>query len=265
MTCAADTLRWVAGDGSWHEPGNWNPARVPAANDDVIIDTGAAVTVTYTSGELTLDSLNVTGRLILSDGSLTVTQPSQITGTLVITSGATLAADGPQATLSVTDSATIDAGNLSALDGGHITLPKATRYLAGSLRAQGPGSRLDLSAIDNLGLGGGGELSITDAVSREVSVFNDTSGPPSDNLGILDAVSREVSVFNGAGNPDPNLDILDAVSREVSIFNDTSGSGGPGVNITDANSREVSVFNGSSTAGASITDAVSREVSVENK
>lgn len=66
-----------------------------------------------------------------------------------------------------------------------------------------------------------------DAVSREVSIFDD--GPPGP---AFEAISREVSIFdNGAPSP-----AFEAISREVSIF-DTAAYALDGV------SREVSVFN----------------------
>ena len=50
-----------------------------------------------------------------------------------------------------------------------------------------------------------------DAVSREISVFNDQDNP----VDFLDAVSREISVFNDLDNP---VIIGDAISREMSVF-----------------------------------------------
>jgi hypothetical protein len=259
----AATIQWTAGSGSWHEPGNWNLGRVPAAGDAVVVNTGTAVTVTYTTGVLTLASLAITGHLVLSGGSLAVTNASQITGDLTVATGATLTATGSQAVLTVTGSATLNLGNLYALNGGRITLPAATHYLGpGVLRAQGTGSRLELLNLTNIGLGGGGALEFLDAVSREVSVFNDAGSGSA--LGLADAISREVSVFNDAGSGSA-LGLADAVSREVSVFNDTSGAGSGGVVIRDAVSREVSAFNAAAPPDAPILDAVSREVSVENQ
>ena len=75
-----------------------------------------------------------------------------------------------------------------------------------------------------------GQTSTSDAVSREVSVFN--IGAPSASV---EAVSREVSVFN-IGAPSASVE---AVSREVSVFN----IGAPSASSVEAISREVSVFN----------------------
>ena len=86
----------------------------------------------------------------------------------------------------------------------------------------------------------------TDAVSREVSVFN--QGPPP---AIVEAISREVSFFN-QGLSSPNVE---AVSREISLFN--QGLASPNV---EAISREVSLFD-QGVASPSV-EAISREVSV---
>ena len=59
----AAVKNWVAGDGNWNTPGNWSPAGVPGAGDDVKIDLNIAVprTVTYDypGPPVTLNSLGV--------------------------------------------------------------------------------------------------------------------------------------------------------------------------------------------------------------
>jgi hypothetical protein len=97
-----------------------------------------------------------------------------------------------------------------------------------------------------------GQTPPSDAIAREVSIFNYGVTPASGT----DAISREVSVFNYGVTPASGTD---AISREVSVFNSgvTLASG------TDAISREVSLFNSGVTL-ASGTDAISREVSVFN-
>jgi hypothetical protein len=69
-----------------------------------------------------------------------------------------------------------------------------------------------------------------------------------------DAISREVSLYNAIAD----APAIDAVSREVSLLNDLDLLGTP----TDSISREVSMLNDLSPAPAELTDAISREVSV---
>ncbi len=85
-----------------------------------------------------------------------------------------------------------------------------------------------------------------DAVSREVSIFN--QGPPP---AIVEAISREVSLFN-QGLTSPNVE---AISREISLFNQ-----GPPPASVEAISREVSLFD-QGLASPNV-EAISREVSL---
>lgn len=71
-----------------------------------------------------------------------------------------------------------------------------------------------------------------DAISRELSVFNDLVG----EVLIGDAISRELSVLNDLIGP---IALSDANSRELSVFNDLR----PPIEYDDAVTREVSVFN----------------------
>lgn len=72
-----------------------------------------------------------------------------------------------------------------------------------------------------------------------------------------DAISREVGVFNDLTSSNP---ASDAISREVSVLKEAAAEPPP----SDAISREVGVFNEDSLAFLS-TDAISREVSVDDK
>ncbi|NLX23279.1 MAG: hypothetical protein GXY55_16630 [Phycisphaerae bacterium] len=75
------------------------------------------------------------------------------------------------------------------------------------------------------------EVEITDAVTREFSVYNGSLEP----VEVTDAVTREFSVYNGSLEP---VEVTDSVTREFSLYN---GSLGP-VEVTDAVTREFSVF-----------------------
>lgn len=90
-----------------------------------------------------------------------------------------------------------------------------------------------------------------DAISREVSVFNDLSS------GATDAVSREVSVYNDLMAP-PDMP-TDAISREYSVYNEPVAA----TLAIDSISREYSVYNEPIPAIQAV-DAISREVSVED-
>ena len=68
----ACTITWDGGSsGSWHTPSNWNPDRLPGAEDVVCIPAGASVA--YTSGTTSVAILRGDGGLALAGGTLTLT------------------------------------------------------------------------------------------------------------------------------------------------------------------------------------------------
>jgi subtilase family serine protease len=81
----------------------------------------------------------------------------------------------------------------------------------------------------------------TDAISREVSVFNNVLG----DVEFTDSNGREFSVFN---NILGDVDFTDSNGREFSVFNNILGD----VDFTDSNGREFSVMN---LSGLIIADA----------
>lgn len=98
------------------------------------------------------------------------------------------------------------------------------------------------------------EVEVTDAISREISIFNDLSGTPEAS----DSISREVSIFNDLVGDE--FFATDAVGRELSTFNDLTG---PEFAINDAIGREISTFNDLVESEIVATDAISREFSVQ--
>ena len=108
----------------------------------------------------------------------------------------------------------------------------------------------------------------SEAISREVSIFN--SGLPSAATITtnVEAISREVSVFN-SGLPSATTisTNVEAISREVSIFNSGLPSATTITTNVEAISREVSVFNSglpSATTISTNVEAISRELSIFN-
>jgi hypothetical protein len=85
----------VDASGSFDDPNNWSPARVPGANDDVVIDRAVNVTVTIGSGA-NIHSLQSKAKttLLVAGGSLTVGASSEIDGPFKLSSGS-LTANGP--------------------------------------------------------------------------------------------------------------------------------------------------------------------------
>jgi hypothetical protein len=76
-----ETITWTggAGDGSWHKAGNWDLNRAPGAGDDVVIpDMSPDVTVTYSSGATSINSLTSEEAFTLSGGTLTIDSASEL-------------------------------------------------------------------------------------------------------------------------------------------------------------------------------------------
>jgi hypothetical protein len=85
----AATVSWDGGgDGSaWHDPLNWSEDALPGATDDVAI-TVADAEVTYSTGAVTVQSLNCPRPLRLTGGTLTVTGDAEFgSGTLRLMGG----------------------------------------------------------------------------------------------------------------------------------------------------------------------------------
>ncbi|MBC7514553.1 MAG: hypothetical protein H7234_08980 [Herminiimonas sp.] len=75
-----------AGDFDWSKPVNWTGDTLPVAGNDVVIDTG--VRVTHASGTDQIRGLTIVGNnaVLISGGSLSVSGPTTIDGTLMSTS-----------------------------------------------------------------------------------------------------------------------------------------------------------------------------------
>ena len=46
----AATVTWIGGSGDWSTPANWSTDSLPGTNDDVVIEAGASITVTHSTG-----------------------------------------------------------------------------------------------------------------------------------------------------------------------------------------------------------------------
>jgi hypothetical protein len=91
----ADTITWtgLAGDGSWHTPGNWDMNRVPASWERVRIpDLSNTSAVTHSIGFTLIRSLQCDEALVLSAGTIEVDEYVFLAKSLTMSSG-TLKAD----------------------------------------------------------------------------------------------------------------------------------------------------------------------------
>lgn len=100
-SCAIATIRWDGGanTSAWGTPANWSPERVPEATDHVCIDsTAPGASVAFTTGTVTVKSLDVRKPFAVSGGTLTLgdaVQPSRLVGGVTL-SGGTLGGASPR-------------------------------------------------------------------------------------------------------------------------------------------------------------------------
>ena len=127
-------VAWISdSDGDWNDPAKWSTGQVPGAADAVLIDrAGANPTITHSSGNSTVKSLQCQEAFSITGGSLTVTGSCQFNGTFAMTNYASLTASGAQASVSVSGSATLQAANIFALGGGVIDASSVTSYEGGT-------------------------------------------------------------------------------------------------------------------------------------
>jgi hypothetical protein len=264
---AAEVVRWIGpAAGDWSDAESWSTGAPPTPADDLVAGDTAPVAITHAVGDSEIRSLTLTGKLNISGGSITLTHASGIQGELWMAPGTSLTASGGSAVLVVTEGAEISGAHLLATGGARIELPGATHYAgAGLLRAEGAGSRLELSGVTGIGIPSPGIVDVGGAISRELSAFQAGAGSNGTLAAITGAVSRELSAYTGGSTGDIALDITGAASREISFYNGATGTEpGGALAIHAAISRELSAFNcnsGDETLGSAITGAVSRELS----
>ena len=142
------TISWInPAGGAWDDPGNWDLGRTPQPDDDVVIPgLNYAAVITHASGSDSVQSISATGTY----ATLAVTDQSSLSVAGEIHVRTLTAATGGVVTANNTGSLNID---LVATDGGEIHLPSVTAYhgtVFTRLQATGPGSLIDLPALDSL-------------------------------------------------------------------------------------------------------------------
>src|ERR1041384_8882720 len=83
----AATNFWMGASGDWNSSTNWSTGTLPSANDDVIIDVPAQITVTHSTGADTIRSLLCQESLVLSGGTLTVSNTMQVNNGFTLSGG----------------------------------------------------------------------------------------------------------------------------------------------------------------------------------
>lgn len=84
------TIRWIrTSNGFWNDASNWEPARIPGPNDDVLISVEEDIVVTHSdnAGSTKINSLRASNKFILFGGRLDITGTMQIDDVLEINRG----------------------------------------------------------------------------------------------------------------------------------------------------------------------------------
>ncbi len=173
------TVVWDGGgDGvSWFDPTNWNGNVLPGANDSVFISPGT--NTIQCSGNATIKRLQCSRGFTLWGGHLMLTGgDSEISGAFTISGGASLVVTGAISHFVASGQTTLGGAGFAAYGGATISLPALTN-VSGSFLADGAGSTVDLSTINEIEIpaavsfsamalaGGTVRLdSVTDIVSR---------------------------------------------------------------------------------------------------
>ncbi len=132
----SQTKTWNAGNGAWNVANNWTPAGVPAANNLIIFNTGAAVTITNVP-TIELNKATITGntQVILQGTASNIISLNDATGTdLVIDGGSSLGLGtnfnltlNNNADATITGTLTVNAGSSYVTGGGNsVTTVTAT-------------------------------------------------------------------------------------------------------------------------------------------
>ncbi len=83
----AATVSWVGGSGDWNAPANWSGGALPGPADDVVIDLPGDLTITHSSGDDAVQSIQCSESFVLSGGSLSVANATQFSANFNLNGG----------------------------------------------------------------------------------------------------------------------------------------------------------------------------------
>ena len=258
------TVEWIGGSGDWNTAANWLDAtnltnHVPLAIDDVVINAG--VTVTHSSGDQTVLSIQSDASLAVSGGNLTVNGNLTNAGNIQI-QGGTLTLSGTDwsnvETVSI-NSGTLNLGGSFATAGiGTITRSGGAVNITGTLNNTGT-----LALDDTTGswqLAGGTILGGTVSTAGSAKLASILAGNPGTLDGVtlagtldLTASSSRARVIN-----DLTLDngLVNMAQNGYLTFEGTQTLGGTGTVAFTDNNASNALYAGSNstlTIGPNVT------------
>jgi len=152
------TSTWISDDsGNWEDAANWSGGFVPGALQNVVINKpGVVVTI---NSNVAINSINSSSDIALvTSRSLTISDDSEITGSLTLSANASVTAQGAGTQFDITGPAIVNGGKLFATGGAILSLPNIASNTidfgsaAMTIRASGPGSQILLPGVTSLTL-----------------------------------------------------------------------------------------------------------------
>jgi hypothetical protein len=224
-------ITWTATSGDWSDAANWSGGAVPDSNDAVVIATSAVQTITYDSGNDTIDSLSVgNDHFIMASGSLEVLTTAKFSDGFVQTGG------------------TIEAGTFTVLKSGTLTGGSATGSTV-----------LNISggiALSDYTLAGSAVL------NNASSIISETSGiAVGDNTGVDATINNEAAgTYRIAGDYGITAGAASAVIDNAGLFEKTNGSGTSNIGIDIDSTGTISVASGGTLAFSGPANVISGAV-----
>jgi hypothetical protein len=214
------TVTWTAtSSGDWSNAANWSDDAVPNSNDNVTIATSSVQTITYDSGNDTINELSVgNDHFIMAGGSLEILTTATFNDGFIQTGG------------------TLENGTLTVLKSGTLTGGSATGStvlnIAGGI------------ALSNYTLAGSAVL------NNASNVISQTGGiTVGDNTGVDATINNESKgTYQIAGDYGVSSGAASAVIDNAGLFEKTNGSSTSNVNIDIDSTGTISAASGGTLA-----------------
>jgi hypothetical protein len=214
------TVTWTAtSSGDWSNAANWSGDAVPNSNDNVTIATSSVQTITYDSGNDTINELSVgNDHFIMAAGSLEILTTATFDDGFIQTGG------------------TLENGTLTVLKSGTLTGGSATGSTVLNI---GGGI-----ALANYTLAGSAVL------NNASSTISQTSGiTVGDNTGVDATINNESKgTYRIAGDYGVSSGAASAVIDNAGLFEKTNGSGTSNVSVDIDSSGTIAVASGGTLA-----------------
>ncbi len=206
LAARAATITWTnAAGGNWNVPGNWSPAQVPVAGDDVVITLAGTYTVTVNVSP-SVNSLT----LGAASGVQTLSMTSQ---TLTLAAASSVGANGR---LSLLNGTVNGAGTLTN-SGTVVTVSSCTfgtpLVTTGTsiVRVEGNGSSGTATLTVANGFTNNGAIELTNTAINQSATLNVTAGT------LVNAAGATISALVGAGGGSRTLGLELANAGTVTI------------------------------------------------